>query len=86
MQYVKLTRDILYCLMEQGYTIIRSASPLSSDNPSWFPDKISVEEHLLWEDKQFGKHDFGFEGTHVLIIVDALEELADEDLIGEVWI
>lgn len=86
MQFVKLTFDVLKDLMKQGYIILRSTSPLSSENPSWYPDTISVQEHLLWEKEQFRKHDFGFEETHILVIVDALKELREEDLIGEVWV
>ncbi len=86
MRFVKLTHYELRRLREQGYNILRSTSPLSSENPSWYPDTVDLDNFMHWENNEFRLLNIPFEEKHLLVIQDALDNINEEDLIGEVWL
>ncbi|PVH26280.1 hypothetical protein [Sphingobacterium corticibacter] len=86
MRFVKLTHYELRRLRDQGYNILRSTSPLSSDNPSWYPDTVNLDDFMHWGSKEMRRLSRPFEEKHLLVIQDALENINEEDLIGEVWV
>lgn len=86
MRFVKLTHYVLRSLRDQGFNILRSTSPLSSENPSWYPDTVDLEKFLHWDNDEFGLVNIPTEEKHLLVISDALENILEEDLIGEVWV
>ncbi|MCL7987688.1 hypothetical protein M8998_07035 [Sphingobacterium sp. lm-10] len=65
---------------------MRSTSLLSSENTSWYPDIVNLDDFMNWENDEFRLLKMPFEEKHLLVIVDALENIREEDLIGEVWI
>ncbi|PVH27024.1 hypothetical protein [Sphingobacterium corticibacter] len=86
MKYVTLTHKVLRGLRDQGFNILRSTSPLSSENPSWYPDTVGLDDFMHWENNEFRLLNIPFEEKHLLVIQDALDNINEEDLIGEVWI
>ncbi len=86
MRFVKLRSYVLRRLRNQGYNILRSTSPISSKNPSWYPDIVDLEKFLHWDSEGVQNLSVPSNKTHLLIIQDALDNIRDEDFIGEVWI
>ena len=81
MKFVRLTHSVLRQLRSQGYNILKSPTPIDSEDPSWQPEKVdNVWEYL---DSLTG---VPFQEPNVLVIDDALENILDEDLIGMVWV
>lgn len=86
MKYVTLTRKVLRGLRDQGFNILRFTSLLSSENPSWYPDTVDLDDFMHWENNEFRLLNIPFEEKHLLVIADALDNINADDLIGEVWI
>ncbi len=86
MKYVKLTYEVLLSLRERGYNILRSKSPLSSENPSWYPDTVDLMEFLDIYSEELDEISMPGQELHLLIIQDALDNINEKDLIGEVWV
>ncbi len=86
MQFVKLTHYVLRSLRDKGYNILRSTSPLSSENPSWYPDTVDLDDFMHWENNEFRLLNVPLEEKHLLVIEDALKNIDEGDLIGEVWV
>lgn len=42
--FVKLTINVLRELLDQGYNVLTSVSPLSSEDPVWYPANMFMEE------------------------------------------
>lgn len=84
MKYLKLTHAVLHSLHNQGYNILRSVSSLSSENPSWYPDTVNLDDFLHWDNKEMRRLNRPLEELHLLVIQDAIDNIAEEDLIGEV--
>lgn len=77
MQFEKLTQDNLRILQSQGYNNLTSNNQFTDDKVIWFPEFVKdVWEYLLRVS--------GDEPT-MLVINDALQNIEDEDLFGEVF-
>ncbi|MBB2949896.1 hypothetical protein [Sphingobacterium sp. JUb56] len=85
MQFATLTRSILLDLQSKGYNILTSKNRIDDENPTWYPISVpNVWDYLLQLD---GKTKvMSFQEPAVLVIEDALLNVEDEQLDGEVFI
>ncbi len=77
---------LLRSLRDHGINILRFTSLLSSENPSWYPDTVDLDKFLHWHITDIRKLNRLKEEKHLLVIQDALDNINEEDLIGEVWV
>mgnify|MGYP000914722690 CR=1 FL=1 len=85
MRFEKLTKSQLKILKSQGYTLLTSNQNLTDEKVYWFPERMAdVMEYLLALDAS-GKI-VPFKEQNLLVIDDAIENINEEDLIGEVFI
>ena len=85
MRFEKLTKSQLKILKSQGYTLLTSNQNLTDEKVYWFPERVAdVMEYLLALDTS-GKI-VPFKEQNLLVIDDALENIREEDLKGEVFI
>lgn len=75
-----------YSFRDNGYNILRSTSLISSKNPSWYPDIVDLEKFLHLDSEGVQNLSASSNKTHLLVIADALDNIRDEDLIGDVWV
>lgn len=80
----RLTIELLIKLENQGYNIIRYNNKVSDDNIIWFPEtKENIQDYLI------GLSNLGkivFEDPNFLVISHAIENLSNNDLIGNVLV
>lgn len=81
--FVRLTHPVLMKLKMRGYNILRSTSPLSSENPTWIPDKVDMDKFLDLYSKELLKYTVPMNEINLLVIDDALNNIRNEDLYGE---
>jgi hypothetical protein len=86
MGFVKLNHAILMKLKMQGYTILRSNNPLSDENPTWIPEKVNMEKFFNLDSNWVAKASIPLKENHLLVIDDALYNVRNADLFGEVII
>ncbi|KGE14603.1 hypothetical protein [Sphingobacterium deserti] len=86
MEFVALSHILLRTLKWQGYTVLRSVSPLNSTNPTWYAEKIPIEQLMDLDSDEIARRSVPLQETHYLIIQDALENIREEDLIGQVFL
>jgi hypothetical protein len=86
MGFVKLNHVILMKLKMQGYTILRSNNPLSDENPTWIPEKVNMEKFFNLDSNWVAKASIPLKENHLLVIDDALYNVRNADLFGEVII
>ncbi|MCA5006110.1 hypothetical protein [Sphingobacterium bovistauri] len=84
MGFVKLNHPILMKLKMQGYTILRSNNPLSDENPTWIPEKVDMEKFFDLDSKWIAHASIPMHELHLLVIDDALYNIRNVDLFGEV--
>lgn len=85
MRFEKLTKSQLKILKSQGYTLLTSNQNLTDEKVYWFPERVAdVMEYLLALDTS-GKF-VPFKEQNLLVIDDAIENIREEDLKGEVFI
>lgn len=86
MRFVKLSKYILSKLKYQGYTTLHSVSSLNNENPTWFPFKDDISLLMDLNSDFISTLSQPLEEIHFLVIDDALLNIEEEDLIGEVFI
>lgn len=84
--FVKLTIKALEELREQGYNVLTSVSPLSSEDPVWYPANMFMEELLDLDCEMIRKLSIPLSEPHFLIIEDAIANIDENDLIGHVFL
>ena len=82
--FVKLRHPILMKLKMRGYNVLCSTSPLSSENPTWIPDKIDLQMFLDLDSSALAELSVPLYEIHFLVIDDALNNIRNEDLFGDV--
>ena len=73
-------------LKMQGYTILRSNTPLADDNPTWIPEKVDMEKFFDLDSKWIAHSSIPMHELHLLVIDDALYNINNADLFGEVLV
>ncbi|MGO1650591.1 MAG: hypothetical protein ACTHXT_14690 [Sphingobacterium sp.] len=86
MQFVCLTHKVLRSLKDQGYTVLLSASKLTDENPTWVPDNIPIDDLMDLGSELIAKLSIPLEEGNLLVIEDALKNIDEENLIGQVFI
>ncbi|WP_437919869.1 hypothetical protein [Sphingobacterium sp. LRF_L2] len=86
MEFIELTHGILRLLQYKGYTVLTSVSPLNSDDPTWYPEKVPVEELKGLNITVVGRTATPAKDRHLMLIDDALENIREEELIGQVFL
>lgn len=86
MIFVKLNHAILMKLKMQGYTILRSNDPLMDENPTWIPEKVDMEKFFDLDSKWIAHASIPMHELHLLVIEDALYNIRNADLFGEVLV
>ena len=85
MRFEKLTYCQLKILKSKGYNILTSNQKLTDAQVFWFPERVEdAMDYFLALDIS-GKIE-PFKEPNILVIDDALENIREEDLIGEVFI
>ncbi|TDS14745.1 hypothetical protein B0I21_103244 [Sphingobacterium paludis] len=86
MEFVALTHSILKMLKSKGYTVLHSISPITSEDPTWYPKKMAIERLMQIDNEYLANHSQPLNEIHFLIIQDALDNIPEEYLIGMVFI
>lgn len=86
MQFVWLTHKVLRRLKDQGYTVLVSTSKLTDENPTWVPDNIPIDDLMDLGNELIAKLSIPLEEGNLLVIEDALKNIDEENLIGQVFI
>lgn len=86
MRFVKLSKYILYKLKYQGYTTLHSVSSLDNENPTWVPFNDDIKALMDLNNDFIPKLSRPMEEIHFLVIDDALSNIEEENLTGEVLI
>ncbi len=77
MQFEKLSHEALRELIGRGYNILSSNDELWDKNVVWFPETVAdVKDYLM---------QVADEEATLLVIDDALNNLEEEELIGDVF-
>lgn len=85
MRFEKLTKSQLKILKSQGYTLLTSNQKLTEAQVFWFPERVAdVMEYLVA--MYTSAKTLPFKEQNLLFIDDALENIKEEDLIGEVFL
>ena len=85
MKFEKLTHFQLKILKSKGYNILTSNQNLTDEKVVWFPERVEdVMTYLLALDTS-GKM-VPFKEPNLMVIDDAIKNIREEDLIGEVFI
>lgn len=81
MGFVRLTHDLLRDLKSQGYNILHSPTPSSSDDLAWYPERVddiwNYLDHLMCTP---------FQEPNIIIIEEILRNINQENLAGSVWL
>lgn len=72
--FIKLSIPVLQELRGLGFNILRSTAYLDDPDPSWIPDSVDVDKITV-----------SMQEKHLLFIDDALANMDDDDLIGQVF-
>lgn len=86
MKFVKLNHTVLQYLKDNGFNILTSVSPLESENPSWIPDKVNLTDFFDAWSMEIDRRSVPVSELHLLVIDDALKNILNDDLIGQVFI
>lgn len=86
MEFVKLSHAVLQHLKENGYTILTSVSPISSENPSWIPDNVDITDFFDVNSRHIDRRSISIEKLSLLVIDDALVNIPNDNLIGQVFL
>lgn len=85
MKFEKLTHEQLNILKSKGFNILTSNNSLTDEKVIWFPERVpDVWEYLLELDCNHKM--IPLQEPNILVIQDALDNIRNEDLIGEVFI
>lgn len=85
MRFEKLTYCQLKILKSKGYNILTSNQKLTDAQVVWFPERVDdVCEYLIGLDTN--GQITPLNEPNILVIQDALDNIREEDLIGEVFI
>ena len=82
--FIRLTHPVLMKLKMRGYNILRSTSPLTSENPTWIPDTIDLDKFFDLDSDSLAHISVPMNEVHFLVIDDALDNIRNEDLFGVV--
>lgn len=78
MQFEKLTHTNLRKLKELGYNILSSNNNLADDTVIWYPERVEDVCEYVFE--------VADQEPTLLVIQDALDNISEDDLIGNVLI
>ncbi|WP_400263274.1 hypothetical protein ACFX5U_09550 [Sphingobacterium sp. SG20118] len=85
MQFAILTQTLLLQLKSKGYNLLTSKNTVDDENPTWYPEKVDdVWEYIVDLDSE-GKF-VPLQEPAILVIDDAIKNIEDWQLIGEVFI
>lgn len=84
--FVTLTMKVLLALKKSGYTVLTSVSPLSDEDPVWYPETFDVDELMDIYNNKIRLLSIPLEERHFLIIDDAIANIDEDDLIGQVFL
>jgi len=84
MEFVNLSHKVLSDLKSKGYTSLRSTSDLQNENPTWIPHRDNIKNLMELDNDFISKISYPLEEKHFLVIDDALKNIQDSDLIGQV--
>lgn len=85
MEFVQLNYAVLLQLKARGYNILTSTSSITSESPTWMPDEVDLVEFLALDTQDLSAHSVPMQELHLLLIDDALQHIAEEDLLGQVF-
>lgn len=84
MKFEQLALANLKILKSKGFNILTSNNKLTDDHILWFPESVAdVCDYLITLDT---KGTTPFQEPNILVIDDAISNIEDENLIGEVLI
>ncbi|MFD1770845.1 hypothetical protein [Sphingobacterium suaedae] len=86
MEFVELTHSVLRRLKKSGYTVLRSVTSVSSDDPTWVPERMDVDKLMELDSEEMRRMSVPMEEKHFLVIDDALNNIEEDNLIGQVLI
>ncbi len=86
MEFVDLTHGILGMLKAQGYTVLYSITPLSNENPTWYPEQVDIDWLMEIGSVELHRRSVPQQELHYLFIQDAIDNIRAEDLIGQVFL
>ncbi|MEN5085896.1 hypothetical protein ABE426_05460 [Sphingobacterium faecium] len=85
MKFVSLTHPVLLDLQLRGYNILTSKNTVDDENPTWYPITVpDVWEYLLQLDCKGSI--VPLQEPAILVIADAIKDIAEEELQGEVFL
>ncbi len=84
--FVTLTMKVLTILRANGYTVLTSISPLSDEDPVWYPETIDVSELMDLNSEFMRRISIPLHEPHFLIIDDAIKNIHEDYLIGQVFL
>jgi len=76
-----LSHQVLRRLLRKGYNVLKSPSPLGSESPTYYPDRIEGDISSYFND--LAKRNKSYRLDHFLFIDEALQ-IPEEDLFGYV--
>jgi hypothetical protein len=85
MEFVNLSRRVLVNLKKKGYTTLHSISGLDNENPTWIPYRDNIETLMELDNDFIAKISFPFDEKHFIVIDDALKNIEESNLIGQVF-
>jgi len=86
MEFVNLSHRILTVLKSKGFTTLHSTSSFNEGNPTWIPYREEVDKLMELDNLFIAKISVPLNEKQFLIIDDALKNIQDVDLIGQVLI
>ncbi|WP_293925665.1 hypothetical protein [Sphingobacterium sp. UBA6320] len=85
MKFIPLTHAVLLDLQLRGYNILTSKNTVDDENPTWYPITVpDIWEYLLQLDCKGSI--VPLQEPAILVIADALKDIVEEELQGEVFI
>ncbi|KGE12462.1 hypothetical protein [Sphingobacterium deserti] len=84
--FVTLTRKVLIVLRDRGYNTLTSVSPLTEDDPVWYPQNIDITELMDLDSEFMSRLSIPLHEPHFLLIDDAITDIYEDYLIGTVFL
>lgn len=85
MEFINLSHKVLKELKSKGYTTLHSTASLNEENPTWIPYREDVDILMELDNDFIAKISVPFNEKHFIIIDDALKNIEESNLIGQVF-
>lgn len=85
MVFVDLSHRVLKELKSKGFTTLHSTTRLDDENPTWIPYRDNIETLMELDNGYIAKIALPFDEKHFIIIDDALKNIEESNLIGQVF-